>query len=134
MTTDWTPEPADIAAMREAAAAAASAACSVSRSPKAKPASSPHPPSRGLPAEAPRRQRRHLPALHRRPRRALPPPHPGPDAAAAPPAAACPVGADRRLLPDLPGRPQTRCHLDGMPLPAGTVHARRYQEAEEVAA
>jgi hypothetical protein len=30
--------------------------------------------------------------------------------------------------------PGQRCHLDGMPLPAHTVHAARYQEAEEVAA
>lgn len=30
-----------------------------------------------------------------------------------------------------PGAP---CHLDGMPLPNGSVHARRYQEAEETAA
>lgn len=30
--------------------------------------------------------------------------------------------------------PGTRCHNDGIPLPHGTVHARRYQEAEEVAA
>lgn len=28
----------------------------------------------------------------------------------------------------------TSCHVNGIPLPHGTVHARRYQEAEEVAA
>lgn len=30
--------------------------------------------------------------------------------------------------------PGQRCHLDGMPLPAGTVHPARYQEAERAAA
>jgi hypothetical protein len=30
--------------------------------------------------------------------------------------------------------PGQRCHLDGMPLPAHTVHAARYQEAEAAAA
>lgn len=30
--------------------------------------------------------------------------------------------------------PGTPCHRDGIPLPHGAVHARRYQEAEEVAA
>lgn len=30
--------------------------------------------------------------------------------------------------------PATPCHVDGYPLPNGTVHARRYQEAEATAA
>lgn len=29
--------------------------------------------------------------------------------------------------------PTVPCHVDGIPLPHATVHARRYQEAEEVA-
>lgn len=30
--------------------------------------------------------------------------------------------------------PGTPCHRNGIPLPAGAVHARRYQEAEATAA
>lgn len=30
--------------------------------------------------------------------------------------------------------PGVPCHTDGIPLPDGQVHARRYQEAEETAA
>jgi hypothetical protein len=30
--------------------------------------------------------------------------------------------------------PEQRCHLDGMPLPAGTVHPARLQDAERTAA
>ena len=36
--------------------------------------------------------------------------------------------------PECQVEPGTRCHTDGIPLLPGTVHARRYQEAEEVAA
>jgi hypothetical protein len=36
--------------------------------------------------------------------------------------------------PDCEAAPGTPCHRDGIALPNGTVHARRYQEAEETAA
>ncbi|MFD5566604.1 zinc finger domain-containing protein [Streptomyces cadmiisoli] len=36
--------------------------------------------------------------------------------------------------PECQAIPGQRCHLDGIALPAATVHARRYQEAEATAA
>lgn len=36
--------------------------------------------------------------------------------------------------PECAVAPGAACHLNGIPLPHDTVHARRYQEAEEVAA
>ena len=36
--------------------------------------------------------------------------------------------------PNCQAAPGERCHNDGMPLPANTIHDRRYQEAEATAA
>ncbi|MFJ9740866.1 hypothetical protein [Streptomyces sp. NPDC101166] len=55
----------------------------------------------------------------------LPEPHPQRLAAWAQTVACCPT---------CQATPGERCHLEGAPLPHATVHARRYQEAQETAA
>lgn len=133
MTTDWTPTQEDIAATRQLRQAGGlkgllrqQIADGRSRIPAA--------------AEWPKsRQRRDLYAFscphcgagvdqkcHLRTReRQLPKPHQERVTAWVQATASC---------PQCQVEPGTRCHSDGYPLPNGAVHARRYQEAEEVAA
>ena len=134
MTTDWTPQPSDIAAMREARRNGnlRSLLRQQITDGKARLGAAPV-------KEWPSGGRRDVGGItcphcgagldqkcHLRVRdKTLPAPHPQRLAKWAQTVACCPT---------CHAAPGTRCHLDGMPLPPGTVHAARYQEAEATAA
>jgi hypothetical protein len=135
VTTDWTPAPTDIAAVREARRngslraqlrqGIADGRARLETTPaKSWPASGKRSDINGITCphcSAGPDQRCHL----RTRNQTLPAPHQQRLAVWAQTVACCPT------CQATPGQP---CHLDGMPLPVHTVHARRYQEAEEVAA
>lgn len=134
MTADWTPQPADIAELREARrngglrnllrqqiaegkARQGSAPAKTWPSGRRRDANGITCPHCGAGPD----QRCHL----RTRDKTLPAPHQQRLALWAQTVACCPT---------CQATPGQRCHLDGMPLPAGTVHAARYQEAEATAA
>ena len=134
MTADWKPEPADIAAMREARRSGSLRSLLRQQITEGK-ARLESAPAKNWPVSGKRRdvngvtcphcgasidQRCHL-----RTRDKTLPPHQQRLATWAQTVACCPT---------CQSGPGTRCQIEGMPLPAGTVHAARYTEAERTAA
>jgi hypothetical protein len=133
-TNDWEPQPADIAAMRQARRNGTLRAQLRKQITEGKARLGTMPAK-----EWPSGRRRDIGGItcphcgagpdqrcHLRTRdKTLPQPHSQRLAAWAQTVACCPE------CEATPGQP---CHLDGIPLPANTVHARRHQEAQEPAA
>lgn len=135
MTTDWTPDVTDIAATRDARRNGSLRALMRQQIAEGK-ARLDASPVKNWPASGRRRDVNGITCPHcgagidqkchlRTRDKDLPGPHQQRLAAWAQTVACCPA---------CQAAPGQHCHTDGMPLPVGTVHARRYTEAEVTAA